>query len=89
MTGVTSSRDSAITVEGEAYVLKVGGENRPSVLTQDIKWYVVAFPCKLGRPQVPLAGPFESKSEAAKALDTYLDQASHQATCEAIRTFHR
>lgn len=88
MAGMQQSKDSVITVEGTTYVLKVGGENRPMARLQDAKWYVVAFPRESGRRQVPLAGPFGTKSEAAGVLESYLNQPSYPAgVCERIKTF--
>ena len=88
MIGRQNPNDSAITVEGVAYVIKVGGVHRPPGRLQPVDWYVVAFTREHGWGHVPLAGPFETKAEAAAALKSYLAQAGYAAKAgESIRAF--
>ncbi len=81
--------DSAITVEGVTYVIKVGGVHHPPGRLPPIDWYVVAFAREHGWQQhVPLAGPFETRAAAAAALKSYLAQAGSAAkAAESIKAF--
>jgi hypothetical protein len=77
MTTTESIGNPVITVEGATYVIKVGSTNRFPDHPREMTWYVVAFACDPGWPDVPLAGPFETRLKAAEALDLYLSQASY------------
>jgi hypothetical protein len=77
MTATQSIGNPVITVEGAKYVIKVGSTSRFPDHPREMAWYVVAFACDFGSQQVPLSGPFETKSKAAETLELYLSQASY------------
>ncbi|HTQ29682.1 MAG TPA: hypothetical protein VMI53_00590 [Opitutaceae bacterium] len=80
MTATHSTGNPVITVEGAAYVIKVGSTDRFPGRPRDQVWYVVAFARDLDwQRHVPLAGPFETRAKATEALERYLDQPSYPA----------